>query len=66
MPTITIRKHCKDCGQMRPFSKPGTSHLIHFVLSICTFGFWSPIWILCGLKSVFTPFRCPQCGKSKI
>lgn len=29
----------------------GIAHIIHFILTILTGGFWLPIWILCALCS---------------
>ena len=35
----------------RQYSSEKTSHLVHFVLSLLTGGFWVPIWILSALST---------------
>lgn len=60
----TIRRNCKTCGGPRPFTKSGINHILHLLLSILTFGFWIPVWILLGLLSLMRPHRCEHCGQS--
>ena len=31
--------------------KKKTSHLLHIVLTLCTFGFWIPIWVLVAVSN---------------
>ena len=28
--------------------KVKTSHLLHLILTVCTFGFWLIVWLLCA------------------
>jgi len=65
MARVTIRRYCADCGQMRPFAKDGPAHGLHLVLTILTAGLWLPIWLLAGLASALTPYRCTFCGKGR-
>ena len=61
-----IQRHCSTCQQPRPFTKDGANHILHLILSIVTVGFWLPVWLLVGVCSFLTAYRCQFCGKGKI
>ena len=52
-------KVCKLHGPVRAYRK-GTNHILHLILTICTGGLWSIIWIGVGIK--FSGWKCPTCG----
>lgn len=62
----TIRRHCKDCDQKRPFTKKTPSHILHLLLSVVTVGCWIPVWILMIVLNAFSPYRCTNCGKATL
>jgi len=66
MATQQRRHYCKTCGQSRLFTKQSVNHVLHLILSVLTGGVWVVIWILAGLASLLTPFRCTDCGKGKM
>lgn len=55
---------CTQCNERRVVFRKGTSHILHLLLSIITFGFWLIIWFGSAVK--FGGWRCMQCGSSKI
>jgi len=44
--------------------RKGTSHVMHGILTLCTFGFWIPVWITAGFLSIAKSYKCSQCGLS--
>lgn len=52
---------CKNCNSNVMVSRPGTSHLLHLVLTILTAGLWLIVWI--GVAVKFGGWRCSVCGK---
>lgn len=37
--------------------KPKTNHVLHLLLSICTFGFWIIIWVLVAINNAIEQSR---------
>jgi hypothetical protein len=56
------RKYCKDCEQKVLAVRPGTNHVLHLLLTICTAGLWLIIWVLVSAK--IGGWKCPICGRS--
>lgn len=51
---------CKTCKAKRMIRRPGTNHVLHLLLTLCTLGFWIIIWALASVK--IGGWRCTQCG----
>jgi predicted RNA-binding Zn-ribbon protein involved in translation (DUF1610 family) len=62
MPTLQTQIDCPTCGKPCLATKHGTSHIFHFIMTLVTLGLWIPIWLLAGLKSAGSPYRCTGCG----
>lgn len=63
---------CKTCKQMRLFQAPGTSHVLHLLITIVLFVISAPLFGLLGIFWLFVWFglaqsrgtyRCTQCGE---
>lgn len=55
---------CSKCQDHTLHIYPSTSHVLHFLLTLCTFGLWIFIWILMGMNNK-TAGQCSQCGANK-
>ena len=55
---------CKACGRQVMVRRKGTNHVLHLILTLCTFGFWAIIWILASVK--IGGWRCTQCGSPNV
>ncbi|KKN27502.1 hypothetical protein LCGC14_0863860 [marine sediment metagenome] len=66
MSVVQIQAACKYCGGPMLFTKQGTGHILHLLLSVVTVGLWLPVWLGCGVMNAFRPFRCVGCGKAKL
>ena len=56
--------HCKRCKQMTMHLIPGTSHVLHVILSIITAGLWLPVWLLVHWNNR-TWSQCSSCGRKR-
>ena len=54
--------YCKRCKSYRLIRRPGTNHLLHFLLTLFTVGLWFPIWVLTSIQ--FGGWKCSSCGKA--
>lgn len=61
-PVVYCTKFCNACNQNVLCSKIPCNHVLHIVLMLVTCGFWLPVWIVCGLLSIFKPYKCPYCA----
>lgn len=51
---------CKTCNAQRAIIRSTPSHVLHFLITIFTCGFWIIPW---GLMTIFPDaFRCTVCG----
>src|SRR5215213_8655634 len=55
---------CPQCQQQRLFTRQGTNHVIHLLVTLFLCGLWIPIWILIAIDAGNKPFFCSQCGYS--
>ena len=55
---------CKNCNKQVVVFRKGTNHILHLLLTLCTFGLWLFVWFGSAVK--FGGWRCVQCGSSKI
>lgn len=54
-------KKCKYCQKNVMAVRPGTNHVLHFLISLFTAGLWIPLWIWFSIK--IGGWRCTQCGR---
>ncbi|WP_018878948.1 zinc ribbon domain-containing protein [Thioalkalivibrio sp. ALE9] len=54
-------KYCKVCRQDTVHFQPSTSHVLHLLLSIVTFGVWLIVWVLIGMNNA-SQAQCSKCG----
>lgn len=64
MSTRMIMKPCKACQKLTMHVQPGTSHVLHLLLAVFSFGLWLPVWILVTLNAS-TEAQCTICGRTK-
>jgi len=62
MPQLTSSRPCPTCARRTMSIKTGTSHGVHFILTLFTIGLWLPIWILAGICAMSGDWACSQCG----
>ena len=53
-------KFCPLCQKPTLWSRPGTNHILHLLLTVFTVGFWLPVWILASIR--IGGWRCQSCG----
>jgi hypothetical protein len=56
--------HCPQCRQQRLFTRQGTNHVIHLLVTLFLCGLWVPIWILIAISDGSKPYFCSRCGFS--
>lgn len=54
--------YCQYCEQMRMGRKYVTPHLVHLILSVCTYGVWVIVWALHALFAAASKAQCAVCG----
>lgn len=64
MATDQRMDQCKKCAKITMHVRKGTSHVLHLLLSLITFGVWLPVWIILALNSSTTG-QCTECGHRK-
>jgi hypothetical protein len=52
---------CRVCNKQSLLRRRGTNHILHLLLTIVTFGWWSLAWLSFSLK-LGGGWRCGQCG----
>lgn len=62
--TDIVMKHCTNCRKNTKHLRPSTSHVLHLILSLISFGLWIPIWVLVAISNS-TQGQCSDCGKSR-
>lgn len=62
MATEQARFYCLDCKQPRLFTRQGTNHIIHLLLTLFLCGLWLPIWLLISISDQRNAYYCSQCG----
>lgn len=60
--TNTVMKECDLCEEITPHVQPSTSHLLHLVLSLITFGFWLIPWFFIAQNNG-SQSKCMRCGR---
>lgn len=56
---------CNVCQRQTLYQKPRINHILHLILSIITFGLWTLVWIILGIRNADKPMRCASCGTPK-
>lgn len=46
--------------------KPTPNHVLHLLLTLCTFGGWLIIWLLLSIIRGEGSYRCPSCGSKTV
>jgi len=62
MATSQVMHYCRGCKAMKMHVQPATSHVLHLLLSLFTFGIWIVIWILAAVSNA-SQKTCSVCGK---
>jgi len=53
------RRWCQTCRVYGPGERRSPSHLLHFFLTLCTFGLWLIVWLLVIFNA---QYHCRACG----
>jgi hypothetical protein len=53
---------CKVCDQKKLIARDGPNHLVHFIMTLLTGGFWVIFWLLAVMTSGH--WYCSSCGNS--
>jgi hypothetical protein len=62
MATNQVMHYCGSCKGMKMHFQPSTSHVLHLLLSIFTFGIWIIAWALIAAKNA-SQKTCSVCGR---
>lgn len=54
-------KSCKLCEKVTIHIGPSTSHVLHFLISVVTIGWWVIVWFFLSIRNKFK-LRCSECG----
>ncbi len=63
--SIYRQGHCVSCDKKSKLRRNKTSNLLHLVLSVITLGFWLPVWLLIGYKTI-KDWQCDECGSKDV
>ncbi len=63
MSNLIRRGYCRTCKTHVKIERPRPNHVLHLLLTICTFGAWALIWISLGGK--IGGWHCTECGSDK-
>ena len=54
-------RYCAHCQKNTMATGTTPNHILHFILTLVTFGLWSIVWILVTVGKI-GGYRCTQCG----
>ena len=55
------RLYCQECQSNQKCIAIGANHLLHFLLSLATFGLWLFVWLFVG-NDARNKWHCDRCG----
>lgn len=57
--------YCKNCGEnvIGERQVKDTNHILHFLITLFTFGIWVIVWILVAFNFQIGGYKCTKCGK---
>ena len=64
MATNQLMSFCKKCEKQTLHLQPATSHMLHFLLSLVTFGLWIIVWVLLAASNN-SQMTCSACGRAR-
>lgn len=56
--------YCIQCRQQKLFTRQGTNHVLHLLVTLFLCGLYLPIWILIAIDDNNKPYFCSTCGYS--
>jgi len=59
-----VMMYCKQCKARTLHVQPSTSHVLHFLLSLITFGLWLIVWMIVIVNNR-NQGQCTACGRSQ-
>ena len=62
MATNQIMHPCRHCKRLTRHLEPATSHVLHLLLTVFTFGLWSIVWVFSAIANS-SQKTCSACGK---
>jgi len=63
MSQSTHMHFCKECQKKTPHLQEDVNHILHLLLTVCTFGFWLIIWFIAMCMNDAPDKTCTICGK---
>lgn len=58
------QKFCPSCNHNVLARRPGTNHILHFLITFFTCGLWLLFWAGASVK--FGGWRCSMCGSAQL
>jgi len=58
------QRHCAKCGQATLAQKQTPNHILHFLITVFTCGFWIFVWGILILACATDNYVCPRCGSA--
>lgn len=65
MGVVQSSNYCLVCNRQSMFQKQKINHVLHFVISLFTFGLWIPVWITLAIINGAKSNRCATCGSTQ-
>jgi hypothetical protein len=59
-----VMKPCKVCATQTMHTQPSTSHVVHLILSLLTWGVWLIVWFIVANDNNSNA-QCTQCGAKR-
>lgn len=53
------RLWCEVCQKRVKAERQGASHVLHLLLTLCTFGLWAIVWLIVATGRAY---HCTECG----
>lgn len=60
----SFMRHCKNCQDTTLHIQPSTSHVLHLLLSVITFGLWIIPWFFIAQNNA-SQAQCSSCGAQR-
>jgi len=60
----TSTGYCNNCKKQVTTKKTVTNHKLHFILTLCTLGYWLIIWAIIYLINISEKPKCSECNST--
>ena len=63
MSTYNEMMYCAQCDKHTLHLRSKTNHILHFLITLVTFGLWSVIWLIVAIGNSLDS-QCTVCGRT--